>query len=63
MLFQDIIFWILAVVAIGGINGSNIRDVVQAGADCVCVVSAVTFADDPESATAALVEAMGGASG
>ena len=49
------------VVAIGGINESNIREVVRAGADCVCVVSAVTFADDPKSATAALVEAMEGA--
>ena len=50
------------VVAIGGINGSNIREVVQAGADCVCVVSAVTFADDPKAATAVLVEAVEGAS-
>ena len=46
------------VVAIGGINGSNIGEVVRAGADCVCVVSAVTFADDPKAATSALVEAM-----
>lgn len=46
------------VVAIGGINESNIREVVRAGADCVCVVSAVTFADDPKAATAALVEAV-----
>ncbi len=45
-------------VAIGGINRSNIDEVVRAGADCVCVVSAVTFADDPKAATSALVEAM-----
>ena len=44
------------IVAIGGINKENIADVVKAGADSVCVVSAVTFADDPESATRELVE-------
>ena len=43
------------IVAIGGINQTNIADVVRAGADSVCVVSAVTFADDPESATRELV--------
>ena len=49
------------IVAIGGINAGNIAEVVRAGADCVCVVSAVTFADDPEAATRELVEAMHGA--
>lgn len=49
------------IVAIGGINIGNIADVVKAGADCVCIVSAVTFADDPEAATCELVEAMRGA--
>ena len=44
------------IVAIGGINSSNIVDVVKAGADSVCVVSAITFADDPRTATAELVE-------
>ena len=53
----------MPVVAIGGINLANIADVVRAGADCVCVVSAVTLADDPESAAAHLVEAMQSASG
>ena len=48
------------VVAIGGINSRNIGDVMRAGADCVCVVSAVTFAEDAERATAELVEAMSG---
>ena len=43
------------VVAIGGINAGNIADVARAGADCICVVSAVTFADDVEGAAAALV--------
>ena len=53
----------MPVVAIGGVNLANIADVVRAGADCVCVVSAVTLADDPESAAAHLVEAMQSASG
>ena len=44
------------IVAIGGINKSNIADVVKAGADSVCVVSAVTFADDPAAATRELVQ-------
>ena len=39
------------VVAIGGINETNIGDVAAAGADCACVVSAITFADDPRAAT------------
>ena len=46
------------IVAIGGINAGNIADVVQAGADCICVVSAVTLADDPQEATRRLVEAV-----
>ena len=43
------------IVAIGGINRSNIQDVVRAGADSVCIVSAITFADDPKAATEELV--------
>jgi thiamine-phosphate pyrophosphorylase len=43
------------IVAIGGINRSNIQDVVRAGAASVCVVSAITFADDPRAATEELV--------
>ena len=37
-------------VAIGGINESNARTVVKAGADCLAVVSAVCSADDPAAA-------------
>ena len=37
-------------VAIGGINESNVREVVKAGADCVAVVSAICAATDPEAA-------------
>ena len=46
------------VVAIGGIDAANVGEVVKAGADCVCVVSAVTLADDPEAAARGLVEAI-----
>ncbi len=49
------------VVAIGGINADNVSEVVRAGADCVCVVSAVTLAGDPEAAARRLVEAIEGA--
>ncbi len=44
------------IVAIGGINAENLPEVVRAGADCVCVVSAITYADDPTEATRQLVE-------
>ena len=48
----------LPLVAIGGINESNVADVVRAGADCVAVISAVTMADDPEAAARRLVDAI-----
>jgi len=48
------------VVAIGGIGAGNIREVAAAGADSACVVSAVTFADDPRAAAAELVGIWGG---
>jgi thiamine-phosphate pyrophosphorylase len=37
-------------VAIGGINESNARAVVEAGADCLAVVSAICAAPDPQAA-------------
>ena len=46
------------VVAIGGINHANVDQVVRAGADSVCVVSAVTLADDPQAAAGILTEAI-----
>jgi len=46
------------IVAIGGINRDNVGEVVRAGADCVCVVAAVTRADDPEASASALVKAI-----
>ena len=43
------------IVAIGGINKSNIRQVIKAGADSVAVVSAICSAGDPYLATKELV--------
>ena len=37
-------------VAIGGINSSNAREVIRAGADGIAVVSAICAAPDPEAA-------------
>jgi thiamine-phosphate diphosphorylase len=48
----------LPLAAIGGINEGNVRQVVEAGADMVCVISAVVGADDPEGAARRLVERM-----
>lgn len=44
------------VVAIGGINATNAADVICAGADGICVVSAVVSAPDPRAAAARLLE-------
>jgi len=38
------------VVAIGGLNESNVREAILAGADCVAVVSAICAASGPETA-------------
>ncbi len=46
----------LHLVAIGSIKLSNTKDVVEAGADCVAVVTAITAVDDPEEATLELVQ-------
>jgi len=45
----------LPLVAIGGVNAQNAREVSAAGADCIAVVTAITVADDPEQATRHLV--------
>jgi thiamine-phosphate pyrophosphorylase len=50
----------LPVVAIGGINQSNVKQVVGAGADGVAVISAVLEADDVEEAARRLAEAFRG---
>ncbi len=46
----------LPIVAIGGINKSNLREVLKAGADAAAVISAVMAADDIETATRQLVK-------
>jgi thiamine-phosphate pyrophosphorylase len=48
----------LPVVGIGGIVATNAREVLDAGAAGVCVVSAVGAAPDPERATRELVDAV-----
>lgn len=45
----------IPVVAIGGINRTNITDVFRAGADAAAVVSAITRADSPYQAARELV--------
>ena len=47
------------VVAIGGISLDNVRQVMLAGADAVCVISAVVGDPNPEEAARRLVDAMG----
>jgi thiamine-phosphate pyrophosphorylase len=49
------------IVAIGGINESNARDVAAAGADCISVVSAICAAADPVVAARKLNEIINAA--
>ena len=46
------------VLAIGGITPENAGSVAEAGADCVCVIAAVTQAPDPRGAAARLLGAF-----
>ncbi|MFH1115511.1 MAG: thiamine phosphate synthase [Pseudomonadota bacterium] len=46
----------LPLVAIGSVKQENAREVIEAGADCVAVVTAVTAADNPEQAVRRLLE-------
>ena len=46
----------IPVIGIGGITAGNAAPVVEAGATGVAVISAVTAADDPKGATAALAK-------
>ncbi len=48
----------LPVVAIGGITAERAPEVVQRGADAICVISAVGLALSPRDASARLVEAI-----
>ena len=47
-------------VAIGGINRNNVREVLEAGADAIAVISAVLGAEDIDAATRKLLNAIGG---
>ena len=51
------------VVAIGGINEDNVAEVMQAGADAICVSSAIGLAPDPEAAARRLSERIADAEG
>jgi thiamine-phosphate diphosphorylase len=53
----------LPVVAIGGIDAANARQVLDAGAAGIAVVSAVAAAPDPAAATRRLVAAVRGTAG
>jgi len=48
----------IPVIGIGGIDASNAASVIDAGATGVAVISAITGADDPRAATAALREVV-----
>jgi len=46
----------IPVVAIGGINETNMINLRNAGADSVCIVSAITFSDNPEDSAKKIVD-------
>ncbi|MFD1569303.1 thiamine phosphate synthase [Halorubrum laminariae] len=48
----------IPVFGIGGITADNVRPVIEAGATGAAVISAITAADDPAAATAALDEVI-----
>ena len=50
-------------VAIGGINLTNVAPVVEAGADAICVTAAVGSAEEPEAAAAAMTSVIESAGG
>ena len=47
-----------SLVAIGGLNATNAKDIIQAGADAVAVVSAICSAEDPFTAARNLVNCV-----
>jgi len=53
----------LPLVAIGGINIDNVKEVIRAGADAAAIISAVMGAEDIEKATRQLADIIGGAYG
>lgn len=50
----------IPVVAIGGINLENLKEVINAGADGVAVISAITKSDNIKEATKRFADAFGG---
>ncbi|MEK6725844.1 MAG: thiamine phosphate synthase [Deltaproteobacteria bacterium] len=48
----------IPVVAIGGINLENLKEVIDTGTDCAAVISAILKADDIEGATRKFLEAF-----
>jgi thiamine-phosphate pyrophosphorylase len=50
----------IPLVAIGGINQSNVKSVIKAGADASAVISAIMSAEDTEQATRELLKIYGG---
>jgi thiamine-phosphate pyrophosphorylase len=46
----------IPLVAIGGINRDNAREVIEAGAESLCVISAVLLAKDPAQAASQIIE-------
>jgi thiamine-phosphate pyrophosphorylase len=50
----------IPVVAIGGINLENAKQVISAGADAVCVISAIVCSENVEKAAKAIIEEIGG---
>ncbi|MBN1553871.1 MAG: thiamine phosphate synthase [Phycisphaerae bacterium] len=48
----------LPIVAVGGINADNVREVLRRGAKCVAVCSAINAADDPQAAAEAIRRQM-----
>lgn len=53
----------LPIVAIGGINQSNVKRVIDAGAQCVAIISAVVSASDIAEATRQLKDQIGKSGG
>jgi len=49
----------LPIVAVGGINAENVAEVLQRGAKCVVVCSAINDADNPQAAAEAIRKQMG----
>ncbi|MFW5868817.1 MAG: thiamine phosphate synthase, partial [Armatimonadota bacterium] len=48
----------LPLCVIGGITADNVHELAGCGIDLVCVISAISGADDPQRATEEIIEAM-----